>query len=415
MTAPQASPELPAGRITAKYVLMLGSMCALGAISTDIYLPSLPQVALDLGTSASSVQLTMTAMLIGNSIGQLVIGPMSDRFGRRRPVLIGVLGHIVTSAACVFAPDIVWLIAARALQGFCNAAAGVVAMAVIRDRFIGRAASRLMSRLLLVIGVAPLFAPSLGGFIASFATWRGVFGALALYGLGLFVVVWLKLPETLAPEQRLISLSETWRGYGLLARDRRFLALAVLPGLVQAILMSYVVGSPFTLQIGFGLSPFMFSLVFALNGAGLVLGAQVSAGLVKRFTPAQLLRFAVPTLAVLTGWLFLVSHSGLGGLPLILVSLFVVVLFINFCPPNASALAMARHGSRAGTAAALVGALQSGLAGLISPLVGLLGESAAAMSTIMWGAALAALAVLVLGTPIFRRGGAQRLDSAGLR
>ncbi|MDR1078834.1 MAG: MFS transporter, partial [Propionibacteriaceae bacterium] len=177
MTAPQASPELPGGRSTAKYVLMLGSMCALGAVSTDIYLPSLPQVAHDLGTSASLVQLTLTSMLIGNSLGQLVIGPLSDRFGRRRPVLIGVLGHIVTSVACVLAPDIAWLIAARALQGFCNAAAGVVAMAVIRDRFVGRAASRLMSRLLLVIGVAPLFAPTVGGFIASFATWRGVFGA----------------------------------------------------------------------------------------------------------------------------------------------------------------------------------------------------------------------------------------------
>jgi DHA1 family bicyclomycin/chloramphenicol resistance-like MFS transporter len=394
---------------------MLGTMCALGAISVDIYLPSLPQVAHDLGTSASLAQLTITSMMLGNSIGQLVIGPLSDRFGRRRPVLIGILGHIVTSVACVLAPDIVWLIAARALQGFCNAAAGVVAMAVIRDRFVGRAASRLMSRLLLVIGVAPLFAPTVGGFIANFVTWRGVFGALVLYGLGLFVVVWLKLPETLPLERRLASLSETWRGYGVLARDRRFLALAVLPGLVQAILMSYVIGSPFVLQIGFGLSLFMFSLVFAINGAGLVLGAQISAGLVKRFTPAQLLRFAVPTLTLLTGWLFLVSHTGWGGLPLILISLFAVVLFINFCPPNASALAMARHGERAGTAAAFIGALQSGLAGLISPLVGLLGETAAAMSTIMWGAALTALAVLVLGTPIFRRGGTGRLDSAGLR
>ncbi|MDR0416322.1 MAG: multidrug effflux MFS transporter [Propionibacteriaceae bacterium] len=400
-------------RPTAKYILLLGAMCALGAISTDIYLPSLPEVADDLGTTATAAQLTMTSMMIGAAVGQLVIGPLSDRFGRRRPVLIGVVGHIVTSLACAVLPNIGLLIAARALQGFCNASAGVVAMAVIRDRFTGRAASRLMSRLLLVIGVAPLFAPTVGGLIAEYVTWRGVFAALALYGAGLFVAVLRFLPETLPPDARLASLRETWRGYGLLARDHRFLAVALVPGLTQTILMSYVIGSPFVFRIGFGLTTLQFSLLFALNGSGLVIGAQVSAALVKRFTPAQLLRDSIVVLAGLAALLAAVGVSGFGGLPLLIAALFAVVFFINFCPPNASALAMLRHGDRAGTAAAFIGFAQIGLAGAVSPLVGVLGGDAAAMSEVMLCSAVAAVVILAVGTPIFRRGGTRQLDSPG--
>jgi DHA1 family bicyclomycin/chloramphenicol resistance-like MFS transporter len=400
-------------RPTAKYILLLGAMCALGAISTDIYLPSLPEVAADLGASAAGAQLTMTSMMVGAALGQLIVGPLSDRYGRRRPVLIGILGHILTALACAVVPDVGLLIAVRALQGFCNASAGVVAMAVIRDRFTGRAASRLMSRLLLVIGVAPLFAPTVGGLIADWVTWRGVFAALALYGAGLFVAVLRFLPETLPPERRLPDLRETRRGYGLLARDRRFLAVAVIPGLTQAILMSYVIGSPFVFRLGFGLSTFQFALLFAFNGAGLIIGAQVSAGLVKRFTPAQLLRASIVILTALTAVLAAVGVSGCGGLPAMVTALFAVVFFINFCPPNASALAMLRHGDRAGTAAAFIGFAQIGLAGAISPVVGLIGGDGAAMTEVMAGCAVAAVVILAVGTPIFRRGGTRRLDSPG--
>jgi len=407
--------QAPAQRSTAFYVVLLGSMTALGAVSTDIYLPSLPQVVSDLNTTSWAAQWTLTAMLIGNAVGQLVIGPLSDRFGRRRPALIGIAGHVVISLLCASAPGIGLLIGARALQGFGNAASTVVAMAVIRDRFVGRAASRLMSRLLLVIGVAPLFAPSVGGFIARFVTWRGVFVALALVGVLLFVAVAIWLPESLPPARRSHTLAETWRGYGTLAKDRHFLALAVIPGLNMAVLLSYVVGSPFVFQSGFGFSGFQFSLLFAANGCGLVIGAQVAAALVKHHSPAHILRLSIPTMALLAGWLLTVSRTGWGGLPLLIGSLFAVIFTINFSPPNASALAMARHGRRAGTAAAFIGAVQFGLSGLISPLVGLLGEDAPAMSTVMFGAGFFALVTLALGTPIYRRGGAQKLDTAGLR
>lgn len=395
-----------------RYILMLGSMCALGAISTDMYLPNLPDVQADLHSTAAAAQFTITAMMIGNAIGQLVIGPLSDRFGRRRPVLIGVAAHILVSALCALAPSMLPLIAFRACQGFFNASAGVVAMAIIRDRFVGRDASRLMSRLMLVIGVAPLFAPTIGGFIGDWISWRGVFAVLGLYGVFLFITVFIKLPETLPPDRRIDSMAATWRGYGLLIRDRGFLALAVLPGLGSCVLMSYVVGSPYVFKEGYGLSTTEFGLLFATNGIGLVAGAQLSAALVKHFTPATILRLAVPLMAVLTGWLFVVSLTGWGGLPLILVSLFAVCFLINVCPPNASSLALGRHGERAGTAAACIGFLQFGISGLVAPLVGVLGETAPAMSGVMFTSALVAVTVVSLGSPLYRRGGAARLDRA---
>jgi len=398
-----------------KYVLMLGSMCALGAISTDMYLPNLPDVQSDLNSTAAAAQFTITAMMIGNAIGQLVVGPLSDRFGRRRPVLIGVILHIVVSALCAISPAMLPLIVFRTCQGFFNASAGVVAMAVIRDRFVGRDASRLMSRLMLVIGVAPLFAPTIGGFIGDWISWRGVFGVLALYGAFLLVAVFVKLPETLPPARRTHSMTATWKGYGVLLRDRHFVALAVLPGLGSCILMSYVVGSPYVFKQGYGLTTTQFGLLFAANGIGLVGGAQVSAALVKHLTPATILRAVVPLMAVATAWFFTVAITGLGGLALLLVSLFAVCFLINFCPPNASSLALGRHGDRAGTAAACIGFLQSGIGGVVAPLVGVFGETATAMSSVMFASALVALLITAVGTPLFRRGGAQVMDRAAIR
>jgi len=393
-------------RPNAKYVLLLGSMCALPAISNDIYLPSLPDVARDLGTSATAAQLTMTALMVGGAAGQLVVGPVSDRFGRRRPVMVGVALHVVTSILCALTPGISALIALRVVQGFFNASASVVAMAVIRDRFVGSDASRLMSRLMLVIGVAPLFAPSIGGVIAGEVGWRGTFGALALFGVGLWVVIWRKLPETLPRRRRRDGgLRTAMSGYRRLAADRHFVALAMLPGLGNAVLMSYVVGSPFVLQEGYGLSAHQFALLFAINGIGLVGGAQVNAALVRRFAPIRIVRVALPLSLTACLGLLTIALTGAGGLPVLLIGLWLVLAMVNLVPPNASALALSRHGEIAGTAAALIGAIQIGVSALISPLSSLLGGDAVAMAGVMVGAQVAALLVLALATPAFRRRG----------
>jgi DHA1 family bicyclomycin/chloramphenicol resistance-like MFS transporter len=404
-STPPVTPT-PTYRPNARYVLLLGSMAALPAVSTDIYLPSLPDVARDLGTGTAAVQLTMTGMLIGGAVGQLVIGPMSDRFGRRKPVLIGIALHVVTSLLCAIAPGILPLVVLRVAQGFFNASASVVAMAVIRDRFVGSDASRLLSRLMLVIGVAPLFAPSIGGLIAGQVGWRGVFVALAVFGVGLWVVVWRRLPETLPGDRRRDGgLTTALAGYRALLRDRHFLALAVLPGLSAAGLMSYVVGSPFVLREGYGLSANQFALLFAVNGMGLVGGAQVNAWLVRRYAPIRIIRVIVPVSLVLGLVLLGIGVTGAGGLPALLVVLWLALALVNVTPPNASALALGRHGEMAGTAAAVIGGTQALVSGIVAPLVGVLGGTTLAMTGVMAGASLAALLVLVLATPAYRSGG----------
>ena len=404
-----ASPtaDAPVHRPDARHVLLLGAMCALPAVSTDIYLPSLPDVARDLGTSAAAVQLTMTGMLIGGAVGQLVIGPLSDRFGRRAPVLVGVALHVVVSLLCAVAPAIVPLVALRVAQGFFNASATVVAMAVIRDRFTGSDASRLMSRLMLVIGVAPLFAPSLGGLIAGQWGWRAVFVVLAAFGVLLWLVVLRRLPETLpAGRRRPGGVRTALGGYLVLLRDRHFVALAVLPGLMMAVLMTYVVASPFVLRVGYGLTEQQFALLFAVNGLGLVLGAQVNAAVVRRVAPIRILRVALVATVVLTAVLLGVALSGAGGVWALVGVLWLVLTLVNFAPPNATALALGRHGAMAGTAAAFVGSLQAGMSGLVANVSGVLGGGAVAMAGVMLASSTVALLVLALATPAFRRGGA---------
>ncbi|MFJ6281357.1 MULTISPECIES: multidrug effflux MFS transporter [Arthrobacter] len=389
-----------------KYILMLGALAALPAVTTDMYLPSLPVVAEDLRASQAAVQFTLSGMLLGGGVGQLVIGPLSDRFGRRLPLIIGITMHVVISLLCSIAPDIGTLIVLRVLQGFFNAAAAVVAIAVIRDRFVGSDAARLLSRLMLVIGVAPLFAPTMGQAIAGIWHWRAVFYALALIGVLLVLIVWRFMPETLPSERRRSGhVRNVTAGYWQLLRDKRFMSLAVIPGLGLGVIMSYVVGSPFVFQEQYGLSQGQFALIFALNGVALVLSAQVNASLVRKIAPAKLLRAAAVAQLVFALVLVAVAATGVGGVIGLLAALWLVLGTQGMIPANASVLALNSYGQMAGTAAAVIGALQSGVAGIVSPLVGVLGGDALSMSVVMIGAVVLTVVVLLLGTPVFRRDG----------
>src|SRR5690606_7850287 len=368
MPPSSVDPVMPGPRSNARWVLLLGALATLPALTVDMYLPLLPEVGADLGAPDSLAQLTLSGMLVGGAVGQLVIGPLSDRYGRRLPVLVGLALHVVTSLLCALAPNIGVLIGLRVLQGFFNASASVVAIAAIRDRFTGSDAARILSRLMLVIGLAPLLAPSLGSFIGAHASWHAVFWVLALGGLVLGAIVLVWMPESLPVERRRpAGARAVLRGYGSLLRDRHFVALAVLPGLGQAVLMSYVVGSPFVLQEGYGLSHGQFALLFAVNGVGLVLSAQANAALVRRVAPVRLPLVVQGVFAV---GLLVVALTGAGGIVGIVAALFLVLSMQGLIPANASALALTRHGEIAGTAAAVIGAFQSGVAGLVSPLVG---------------------------------------------
>ncbi|WP_432506856.1 multidrug effflux MFS transporter [Kineococcus arenarius] len=435
MTAlPTSHPQTSPARSTSTFglVLLLGTMAALGAVTIDLYLPSLPQVADDLGTTAASAQLTITGVLVGSALGQLISGPLSDAYGRRRPAIAGFGVYVVAALLCAVAPDLPSLVAARFLAGMGAAAGSVVGMAIIRDLFTGPAAARLMSRLILVIGVAPLFAPTIGGAIAEHTGWRPVLALLAVAGLLVLLAVWRRLPETrpeLAAEvpaqasrapssaaARAVPVTRrrggrvlrSFTGYGALVRDRRFMALAVVPGLAMSVVMSYVATSPFVFQEGFGLSTTQFAVLFAVMGVALVGGSQVNAALVQRFGSPALLRVGVTAALTLSLVLGGVVLSGVDELLAFVVPLWLLLLTLGLIMPNAVTMALEPYGASAGSAAALVTALQSGVGGLVGVVTGLLGGDAGAMAAVVAVATALALVLVTAVAAVDRRTAAAR-------
>ena len=382
------APESPGSLSSRRYlqlVLVLGALTALGPLSIDMYLPALPSLSAGLHASESAVQATITGMLIGLGIGQLVIGPLSDAVGRRRPLIIGVATHVVASVLCAFAPNVTMLTGARVLQGLAGAAVSVVSMAIVRDLFSGMAAAQLLSRLMLVMGIAPILAPSLGGFVLATTTWRGIFVVLAVAAFVLIWVAVLGLRETLPPERRRPARpTQVLRTYGTLLRDREFMALVVIGGLVFATLFAYISGSSFVLQNVYGLSAGTFAIVFGANAFGLVLATQANPPLVRRFGPRRVLQGAVVVAAVAALAMLVAAAVDVGGLAMVVGPLWFIIAACGFSFPNTPALALTRHGEAAGTAAALLGSAQFVVGGIAAPVVGAFGVgSALPMAAVM--------------------------------
>jgi MFS transporter, DHA1 family, multidrug resistance protein len=380
-----------------RLVLILGSLIALGPLTIDMYLPALPALADDLRTTPSTVQLTLTGTLAGLALGQLLVGPLSDAFGRRRPLLAGIGLHVVASLLCMVAPSIAVLGVLRVFQGVGAASAAVVTMAVVRDLFTGRAAATLFSRLMLVLGVAPVLAPTLGGEVLRFTSWRGVFGVLAVLALVLLVIAALAVPETLPrARRRPLGLASTTRTYRTLLTDRTFVGLVLVAGLAMAGLFGYVAGSSFVFQQQFGLDQQQFALLFGAGAAFLIGGTQLNAALLRRFEPRQLLPFALLVGTAAGAVLLPLVAFEVGGLVGVVVPLWAVLFAVGLSLPNPPALALARHGAAAGTASSLLGAVQMGVGAVVSPLVGLLGTDALAVGLVVAAGAAAALVVLVV-------------------
>ena len=393
-----ASPgELMTRRERLNLVLVLGFLIALGPLTIDMYLPALPTITADLQSTTAAVQLTLTGTLAGLALGQLLVGPLSDALGRRAPLLAGVGLHILASVLCVLAPNLAVLGTLRVLQGLGAAAAMVVAMAIVRDLFTGLAAAKLFSRLMLVMGAAPILAPTLGGIVLSWTSWRGVFVVLALFGIVIVTVAALALPETLpAGRRRSGGVFGTIRDYGGLFSDRPFVGLIVVAGLSMAALIAYVAGASFVFQEQYGLSQQQFGFVFGAGAAGLITATQLNVRLLRRWTPSQILVSALAFGAVAGLVLLLFAATGFGGIAGVLVPLWLVLASAGLAFPNAPALALSRHGEAAGTAAALLGAAQFGVGALAAPLVGILGVGATAMALVVAGGMVAANLVLVL-------------------
>jgi MFS transporter, DHA1 family, multidrug resistance protein len=379
-----------------RYALLLGSLMALSPLTLDTYLPALPAIVADFGTSPAAVQLTLTGSLLGLAVGQLFVGPLSDSFGRKRPLLVGVSLHILASVLIIMAPSIEVLGALRVLQGLGGSAGTVIAMATVRDLFVGREAASLIARLMLVMGAAPMLAPALGSLLLRVADWQGVFVALAVYSLALVAVVTLGHRETLPPERRRpAGVGSVLRSFGVLLRDRVYVGLLLVGSLALAGMFSYIAGSSFVLQEQYGLSPGRFGLVFGAGALCFVIGTQTTGFLLRRFLPRQLL-LGASLLGSSAGVLFLVlAGTGAGGLAGTLVPIWLVILAIGLAAPNSPALALSRHGERAGAAAALLGASQFGVGAVTSPLVGVLGNDALALALTMGGAQLLSLTVLL--------------------
>jgi DHA1 family bicyclomycin/chloramphenicol resistance-like MFS transporter len=383
-----------------KLVLVLGFLIAIGPLTIDLYLPSLPTITDDLQATAAAVQLTLTGTLAGLALGQLLIGPVSDAVGRRVPLLFGIGVHILASVLCVIAPNLATLGTLRVLQGLGAAAAAVVAMAIVRDLFTGLAAARLLSRLMLVMGAAPVLAPTLGGIVLNWTSWRGVFVVLALLGIAMLTVTALALPETLPVERRRNGgVRGTVRDYGRLFTDRAYIGLILVAGLGMAALFAYVSGSSFVFQEQYGLSEQQFGFVFGAGAVGLITATQLNVRLLRRWSPSQILMSALGAGAVAGLVLLLCAATGFGGIAGLLVPLWSVLAAAGLAFPNAPALALSRHGETAGTAAALLGAVQFGVGALAAPLVGVLGTGAVGMALVIAGGMLAANVMLLVARP----------------
>jgi DHA1 family bicyclomycin/chloramphenicol resistance-like MFS transporter len=386
------SPRLPShGRL----VVLLGALSAFGPLSMDMYLPGLPSMARDLSAPAWAAQLTITTSMLGLAGGQLVAGPISDALGRRRPLLAGLAAYMAASLLCAMAPTIWLLLVFRLIQGIAGAAGIVISRAIVRDLHEGVAAARYFALLMLVGGLAPILAPLIGGELLHVTDWRGIFVVLAGIGALLLLAAWAMLGETLPVAMRHTGgLTATVGVFGGLLRDKPYMGYTLSAGLTFAAMATYISGSPFVLQDIHGLSPQLFSVVFALNAVGIMIASQTSRALVGRYGPRALLGAGV-RLAVVGGLGVLVSVLAGLGLAGLLPSLFVMVSSVGVVLPNAAALALADHPRTAGSASALLGLTQFATGALAAPLAGVGGShTALPMAIVMAVLPLAGLACL---------------------
>jgi DHA1 family bicyclomycin/chloramphenicol resistance-like MFS transporter len=370
-------PSAEIGRPPAQTVVVLGGLTMFGPLSLDLYLPALPQLADDLNASASAAQLSITACLVGLAVGQLLAGPLSDRLGRKRPLLIGLVAYLLASIACALAPSVTVLIVLRLIQGLGGAAGIVISRAIARDLYSGSALMIFFSRLLLIAGLAPVLAPILGGQLSLIMSWRGIFGVLAGFGAVLLLAGWFGLKETLPPERRIVGgFGRTVQGYNTLLHDRFFVGCALSSGLAGATMFAYIAGSTFVLQRIYGMSPQGFSFVFGGISLGLVAAAQIGARIALVWPLTRVLGLGL-MINLFGATALLVTV--ITGLPMgvLIGALVVMVCAVGLIFPTANALAMADYPDLAGAASSLQGLSQFVFGAVAAPLVGIAGEHTA--------------------------------------
>ncbi|AUZ37442.1 Bcr/CflA family efflux MFS transporter [Bacillus sp. MBGLi79] len=376
----------PTGKERLALAFLLGMLAILGPLNIDMYLPSFPEIAEDLSASASLVQLSLTACLVGLTIGQLIVGPVSDAQGRRKPLLICIFLFALSSLFCALSPNITTLVAARFLQGFTASAGLVLSRAIVRDVFTGRELSKFFSLLMVITAVAPMVAPMTGGAILllPFATWHTIFHVLTIIGFLLVLLIALRLKETLPPEKRIpSSIGTSVKTMGSLLKDRSFMGYALTVGFIHGGSFAYVSGTPFVYQDIYGVSPQVFSILFGINGLAIISGSFIIGRFGGIIHEKSLLRMAVITAMIATAVLLTMTIIH-GPLATLVISIFIYMITIGMVLTSTFTLAIEKQGHRAGSASALLGMLPLLLGSIVSPLVGINETTAVPMGAIMF-------------------------------
>jgi MFS transporter, DHA1 family, multidrug resistance protein len=379
---PLPRPRAPGPRSEVSLVLMLGALTAFAPLAIDTYLPAFAAIARDLDTNPGAVEWTLAVYFLGLAAGQLVVGPIADRIGRRRPLQIGLVVFLCSSLAAAAAPNLAALVAARALQALGGAACSVTARAVVRDLYRGAEAARINSRIVLVMGAAPIIAPVLGAALLGTAGWRSIFVFLALFAAVAGFASWRALPETAAADSGPLLAS-----LRAIARDRNFVGFAIIAAMASAGLFAYITGAPVIFLELHRISPAHFSWLFGVNAAGYIAASQLNARLLRTHAPGALLTVGVIGLAIAAAALTISAAAGLGPVAIELGFL-ASLSSMGLVMPNAVALALDGQGERAGSAAAWLGSLQFGAAAGASAVVAARADGTAVpAATVMLGAA----------------------------
>lgn len=355
------------------FFLLLGSLTAIGPLSIDMYLPSFPSIASTLAATGGAVEFTLAAFFIGLSLGQAFYGPITDRYGRKPPLYGGMALYVLATLGCALSNSIEMLIACRFVQALGGCAGMVITRAIVRDHFEAQGAARAFSLLILVMGIAPILAPIVGGGILQLTSWQGIFWCLAIYGALSLAAIHFGLEEShpADPNSPLHPLT-TLKNYATLCKDRTFIGNVLAGGLAQSGMFTYITGSPFVIIELWHIPAQHFGWVFGSNAFAYILASQINSRLLPRFGIGKILRHATLAPAGFGLVLLLSGATGLGGLPLLLVGLFGYMMSLGFISPNTTASALAKQGHQAGLASALMGALQFSMATVASFIIGMI-------------------------------------------
>lgn len=372
---------------------ILGILGAVGPLAIDLYLPGMPQITAELGIGEGVVQFSLMTFLAGLMTGQLFLGPVSDRVGRRPMIIAGMLLFIAASLGCAFVQSGEQLLVLRFIQGLGASIGRAIGMAVVRDLYTGPTAAKLVGMMMLVLGLAPILGPLLGSAILMFASWRWIFVLLAVFGAGCIVMVLALMPETRLPEQRTSSHPiAALRNYGTLLFSRQYMPYVATMALAQAGIYAYLTGSSFVFINIHGVSPTLYSVIFASNAVGLMIGAQSGPRLLGRFSAETIIRTALATYMLAAVTLLSLELAGEMNVVLLSALLFIIIMSIGFILPLCGVMALEAHGKISGTASALMGAFQFGFGTITALAIGL-----TANGTAMPMAVTIALAAIAAG------------------